>query len=503
MPNNEIDPRPGSERIIILVLCIIAACRIFLFSAAFPFFNNVDEQAHFDLVYKYAQGYLPRAGDENFSRETAEMILLYGTPEYLFKPEQFPGGSFSPPAWTYPMVRESGRFTTAVNIWQKKKNHETGSSPVYYMVAGLWLAVGRFLGIEGGNLLYWIRFLNVPLFAVLVWFSYLLTRTLFPGSRLQRVGVPLILAFFPQDVFYSINSDTISPLLFAVAFFLLLQMHFEDRSLRYHFITGLVVAATSLTKLSNIGVLVFFGVIVVLKVRCLLREKRLKEYLPRLATLLAAATVPISIWLARNYLVLGDLTGCAGKIEHLGWTLKPLGQLWDHPIRTPGGLFFFLTELTKTFWRGEFVWHLELIASRSADLFYMVSTVVFVVASGLGLVLKRGIANKRYRFVLGTGFCVLAVSVLLLAGLSTLYDFGNCWYPSRERPYFVSGRLISGVLLPFLFIYLDGLGRIFSRSRNRVNPLIIVVLIAIAVTCSELLLTWEVFSSPYNWFHLK
>jgi hypothetical protein len=42
------------ERKLILLLCAIAAVRVFIFSAAFPFFNNVDEQAHTDLVIKYA-----------------------------------------------------------------------------------------------------------------------------------------------------------------------------------------------------------------------------------------------------------------------------------------------------------------------------------------------------------------------------------------------------------------------------------------------------------------
>jgi hypothetical protein len=51
-------------------------CRVFLFSAAFPFFNNVDEQAHFDTVYKYARGYLPREIAPKFDVGAAEQIAL-------------------------------------------------------------------------------------------------------------------------------------------------------------------------------------------------------------------------------------------------------------------------------------------------------------------------------------------------------------------------------------------------------------------------------------------
>jgi len=36
----------------------------------------------------------------------------------------------------------------------------------------------------------------------------------------------------------------------------------------------------------------------------------------------------------------------------------------------------------------------------------------------------------------------------------------------------------------------------------RLDPLVVVVLIAAAITFSEIALTVEVFHSPYNWFHL-
>ena len=66
----------SNERKLLAVLCAIAAARVFAFSAAFPFFNNVDEQAHVDLVMKYARGDLPR-GLGHFSPEASEYFALY------------------------------------------------------------------------------------------------------------------------------------------------------------------------------------------------------------------------------------------------------------------------------------------------------------------------------------------------------------------------------------------------------------------------------------------
>ena len=63
--------------------------------------------------------------------------------------------------------------------------------------------------LPDGNALYWARFLNVPLYVLLVWLSYLLTKRLFPASLFLQLGVPFVLAVFPQDVFYSLNNDVL------------------------------------------------------------------------------------------------------------------------------------------------------------------------------------------------------------------------------------------------------------------------------------------------------
>jgi hypothetical protein len=89
------------ERKLILLFCTIAAVRVFVFSAAFPFFNNVDEQAHVDLVMKYAHGDPPRDLG-HFSAEAAHYFSLYGTPEYFASPRQFNTRQFPPPNWTLP-----------------------------------------------------------------------------------------------------------------------------------------------------------------------------------------------------------------------------------------------------------------------------------------------------------------------------------------------------------------------------------------------------------------
>jgi hypothetical protein len=40
-------------------MCCFALIPILIFAAAFPLFNNVDEQFHYEMVYRFAHGYMP------------------------------------------------------------------------------------------------------------------------------------------------------------------------------------------------------------------------------------------------------------------------------------------------------------------------------------------------------------------------------------------------------------------------------------------------------------
>src|SRR5580658_1769508 len=89
-----------SEKKIIALLCLAAAIHIFVFSAAFPFFNNVDEPANFDLVLKYSHGHVP-IGIESTSKEASVYLALFCSCAYLGPSV----GSIPPPPWTEPVEK--------------------------------------------------------------------------------------------------------------------------------------------------------------------------------------------------------------------------------------------------------------------------------------------------------------------------------------------------------------------------------------------------------------
>ena len=85
-----------------LLLCLLAAVHVLFFSAAFPFFNVVDEPFHFDLVVRYSQGDIPRSLGAP-CEGALPYLVLFGTTEYLWPPESQPGGHYATPPWKLPL----------------------------------------------------------------------------------------------------------------------------------------------------------------------------------------------------------------------------------------------------------------------------------------------------------------------------------------------------------------------------------------------------------------
>jgi hypothetical protein len=333
--------------------------------------------------------------------------------------------------------------------------------------------------------------------------SFAYIKQLFPENTLLRFGVPLMLVAFPQDVMYTINNDILSPLFFAVGFFGLMGICLaESKSYKFYLITGLMIACSFLTKVSNIAILGLFGVILVLRIKKMVKLKKLRMELSKIMLTFSVAIIPIAFWLGRNYFVLGDITGSSERTKMLGWAVKPFGEIWDHPIFSLHGIIAFWNGLMATFWRGELVWYKTALASRSLDLFYSVSSFLFIVATSIGLILHRKRTSSEERFVYSMILLVAGLSILFLVGISISYDFNGCWYPSRDYPYLASGRLISGILVPFLMLYLNGLSYVLYKFRLSRYWAAVVLIIAVLIIVSELDLSYPVFKSQYNWFHL-
>jgi hypothetical protein len=496
-------PAPVSaarERGLVWGLCLLAAARVFVFSATFPFFNNVDEQIHFDLAVKYAQGRVPRSLDP-ISAEAVPYAVLYGSPEFVGIPTNLPDGQFAPPPWRQPMDSVRQILAAKTQAWHNVINHEASQPPLYYALAGAWWRLGKVLGLHDGPLLYWLRFLNVFLVAALVWLGYVAARLIFPERGFLRLGLPALLAFLPQTAFYSIQNDVLSPLCFGAAFLCLVKwLRADVPDVRLGIATGLALAATFLTKISNLPLLAVSGVAVLLKIRTLAKAGKLRASGPALAALALCAGLPMMAWLAWCKHTFGDFSGTAAKIQFLGWTQKPFGEWWPHPIFTPHGLWTFLSGLLASFWQGEFLWHRQPLASPAVDAIYAVLSIGLIGMALGALASSSAAATASQRQALWLGFWCFAAAVAFLGFLSIIYDFHDCFYPSSSHPYFTSGRLMLGALIPFLLLFIFGLDRALGRCGLPAKFLALAGMI-LFMLASEIVIDWPIFPNAYNWFH--
>jgi hypothetical protein len=141
--------------------------------------------------------------------------------------------------------------------------------------------------------------------------------------------------------------------------------------------------------------------------------------------------------------------------------------------------------------------------SLVADRFYVISSAVLLALFTVGFLARQKSISPLQRLIGFQALFLVASSVLFLAAISLPFDFHDCQYPSRLYPYFVSGRIISSALLPFVLLYAIGLERLTSTFRKWVSPVAVLACIMLFITISEIRMRSVVFSSPYNFFALS
>ncbi len=490
-----------NERLIVWLLCLLAVIRVFIFSAAFPLFNNVDEPIHFDLVVKYSASGIPHA-IEPLSEESLNYIVLFSTSEYFVNPTNFPNGQFPPPPWAQPMEKERQYLLAEKKTGSNLLNYEDTEPPLYYEMTGFWWRLGKWCGIHDGFLPYWLRFLNILFVAGLVWIAYVTAKTVFPENIFVRIGVPALLAFMPQTVFYSISNDILSPICFGLAFVCLLSFwSAQTPSVRLGIAAGLALAATFLAKMTNLPVLAVSLGFILLNVLRVAKDGKLKSYLPSLAALFICAGLPAALWMAwckSNY---GSFTGSPAKAHAFGWTIKPFAQWWHHPIFTPAGLWTYLTGQLGTFWQGEFRWHDKPMALPGSDIIFTIFSLAMPIVVLPFLLLRSSNATPSQRQALQLSLACFIAALGFFALSSIIYDFHDSYNPSRQHPYFHAGRMMLGMLVPFLLLIVYGLDRAMVRFGTMAKFITLAAIIS-AMLVTEIATDWQVFNNSYNWFHL-
>ena len=492
---------------LVIALCMYAALRILVFSAAFPLFNNVDERVHLMSIQMYAQGHLPGKDLPRMDPALARAYLAYWSPEYGRTQEDLDRNGINAPVWQLSDQAKDLAYTQAIYAqkleeWLRRPNFEAQAPPLYYVVAAAWYKLGTAFGIRDWALLYWLRFLNAILYGLFVWLAYRFVCTVYPERSFLSLAVPGLLAVFPLDVFFGMNRDVISPLLCAAAL-LLMANALTTKTTQYQplLLASFLVGLSFLVEVSNF---VLYGALAATLWIWLHRSSAVSRQKIRVVSAsAAAASLFPSLWMLRNYVVIGDLTAGRAKMNVLGWTVNSLAEVLHHPLFSPHGLSYFLVQLTENFWHGEYGWHGMRMRSASVDWFYVISSAFMILIFAVDFVRRRRTLPELQRWAGSQALFLVASSVLFLAALSVAFDYHNHGYPSRLYPYFVSGRIICGVLLPFVLIYASGLELVANRIQKWVPPVAVLACLMLFITISDIRVRATVFSSPYNFFALS
>ena len=484
------------------LLCILGAVRVLAFSAAYPVFDYIDETLHCDVVLTFARVGVPGRGEDLFDREAARMIATYGL-SAMSPPYQRPYADL-PPAERQAAIEKQAAYLAGC------RNAETLAPPLYYAIAAAWYRLGAMLGLRDVALLYWLRFLGAPVYGAAMWLACRICTEFHPrrrqgaqggqGGLMLALAVALILAALPQDIFYTINSDVFSPLVGALALYLVLRwMHAPRPSMGLAACAGAAASAAMLGKYSNVGALAIVPVAALIVIAA-----RRRRSLAEIVTLLICTAVPLGLWMLRCRLVFGDWTALKDKYEQIGWTVLPLAQSLKHPIFTPLGVLEFLTRLCVTFWRGEIIFDNFVQRVPAADAFYLVISALGLLGT-LGWLLRPSPAARPERTNAIVCFAMVAAQVVFLALISARFDYGNFFFPSRGFPYFAAGRMLTGVIVPVAILLCGGLAELLEFTRRRWAIVIAAGVIAAVCLGSEIYLCCiksPVFASRHNFYHL-
>jgi len=491
-----------AERLAVLFICLLGAIHVFTYCAAFPFFSVADEQVHFDLAVRYSHADIPRTLTPPCP-EALPFIAIYGTPEYLWPPATQPDGKIPPPPWKLPMTQVRDQLISKEAAYQDKfKNHEAASPPLYYALAGGWWKLGHLIKLDGAQLLYWLRFLNIPLIVLLILVGWYTARAIFPERLFIRLCVASLIACLPQAAFYAINNDVLTPLTFGLAFLLLFRIwNTPNPSPKLCFFTGLAIAAAYLTKNTNVPLVAAAAVFLGLRFFSWVWNDKLPKSPVPFALLLVTAALPVAAWMIWCQINFGDLTGSNAKIHFLGWTVKPVSQWMHHPIFTGSGLWFFVKQNLATFWQGETLWQRQPLGIPGVDSTYAILSLGIIGLALAGWLLRPSPFTTQQRPAIGFAFLCVIAAFAFFALLSVRYDFHDYFHPSTSHPYFVSGRLMLGMLIPFFLLFACGLDRLMAHFHNITKFTLLIALLGFMIG-SEITIDAPIFSNDYNWFHL-
>jgi len=467
-----------------LVVASLFALKILIFSAGYPLFNTTDEFPNFDTAIKHGRGYSYYDTTYTYDTLTLKIAHEVQSKNYLL-------GKYQNPDYI-PLLslQYNTKWEDYLNIFSKIKHQQAHSSPFYYATYGMifyllpdsWSSYAK---------VYTLRFLNSILAFLLAWFSMQVLQLVFVHELVGLAGGILLIGV-PQSIYYFINIDILSALSAVWCFYAALQFTLKSNWL-WAILLGVASAFAILVKASALVAVStsFLLVLLYLKPTTLTKLKLIG------LSVFSCLALLIPSFIYRTHAGVG-LFATKSKIEVLTWKEKAIGDYFPHVLSSLGGLREYFSQTWKTWWIGESLWNGAPIYDDSWKVYFAIVMAIFLIAFLLITILNRREHSIRQMMRYTSLLCVFGY-FLLFAYLSVKYDFGDCVYPSKYFPVFVSGRLLLGMLIPFLFILTDTIATLFKKTSWVV--LVVALTIGVVHLTIEIVEVNAVFSDSKNYYH--
>jgi hypothetical protein len=492
---------------------VVTGVKNWFIASSYPLFNIQDEIHHYDLLCHISEGKFPKPGPAPMLLNTTLETILYSSPEYLTDP---------PPTANIPNAKRIAHQYTQIlpqlkwKAEQLRKNQdrvnlEIGSPPLYYSLGALWRLLGKSLSLDRINLIYWQRGFNVLLSMLFVWLAVRLSQRFFERKSTPPLAnrwlLPVMAAVFPADYFSYITPDALTAVAGGLALVSLVVPFGSSFKL------SLVVACSVcfLLPFARLSTIVW---LIVLPLLALLTwpDKALRH---RLLAGTASLALGFIVLVSSNLFRYGEPWGLNYKQTILTWTEKPFSLWLTHPLFSFEGAWTFLSKTIATFWRGDIYWKGVPLPTGVLDYILIALTLFVLLATPFWIYQK--IRRQQTLCVLNTTntleqdralLCLVSAGWLLVIGglsflalLSIRFDFGQCFFPSQDFPYFATGRLLSMGLMGFLVTFIV----LFNRMLAKLGRFKNVFWFALIFACVafQLYLAWLPLQSPFNWFHLR
>lgn len=261
--------------------------------------------------------------------------------------------------------------------------------PLYYLLA--W-PLYRLASRDVEARLYVLRKFSVPIFLLVIWLTYLMTVTLFPGERFVSIVAPALVAFQPQLSFEGaiVDNDILAMMVGAAILYLLAIMMRGGATRERSVLLGVVLGVGLLTKATLTA---FVPIAVGVVIWCAVRDGGRSMTMRWCSTatvntvLLIIPALVVSLpWFAFLYATYGDLTAFSAlDLLQATWG-APTSGLLDLMV-LPG----FHRDRLQEAW-GEFGW--QLLPLGRTEL-WIVEAVTILAVAGLLIHTSRTWRQRR------------------------------------------------------------------------------------------------------------